>query len=211
MPTQRNAAQGRSRWCACGGADKLRRMTKHKLVLLAVACTWALGASAQWQWVDKDGRKVFSDRPPPADTPQASILQQPHGTARAPVPAAPPAAAAAQDGGVAVSQPAGAPPGQQAAPAPRPAGKDEALEKKKAEAEAAEAAKKKAEADRVAKARADNCARAQQAKSTLNSGQLLSHTNAKGERGFMDDATRAAETRRADSVIASECGPVAAR
>ncbi|WP_353365312.1 DUF4124 domain-containing protein [Acidovorax sp. FG27] len=185
-------------------------MTKHKLVLLAVACTWALGASAQWQWVDKDGRKVFSDRPPPAETPQANILQQPRGTSRTPAPAAP-AAAAAQDGGAAVSQPAGAPSGQAAAPAPRPAGKDEALEKKKAEAEAAEAARKKAEAERVAKARADNCARARQAKATLNSGQLLSHTNAQGERGFMDDATRAAETQRADSVIASDCGPAAAR
>ncbi len=210
MPTERNAPWGRPRWCARIAADKLRRMTKHKLVLLAVACTWALGASAQWQWVDKDGRKVFSDRPPPPETPQANILQQPRGTSRTPAPAAPPAAAV-QDGGAAVSQPAGAPTGQAAAPAPRPTGKDEALEKKKAEAEALEAAKKKAEADRVARARADNCARAQQAKSTLNSGQLLSYTNSKGERGFMDDATRAAETQRANAVIASDCGPAAAR
>lgn len=186
-------------------------MTKHKLVLFALACTWALGASAQWQWVDKDGRKVFSDRPPPVDTPQSKILKQPQSAQRA-APAAPAAAAAAaggQDGNAAATQPAGAAPGQPAAQAPRLPGKDEALEKKKAEAEGAEAAKKKAEADRTAKVRADNCARAQQAKSTLNSGQLLSHTNAKGERGFMDDATRLTENQRADSVIASECGPAA--
>lgn len=180
-------------------------MTKHKLVLFALACTWALGASAQWQWVDKDGRKVFSDRPPPVDTPQSKILKQPQSAQRA-APVAPAAAAAAQDGAAA---PTGvATPGQPAtAQAPRPSGKDEALEKKKAEAEAAEAAKKKADVDRTAKARADNCARAQQAKSALNSGQLLSHTNAKGERGFMDDATRLTENQRADAVIASECGP----
>ena len=42
--------------------DKLVRMKMHKLLLLAVACTWAMGATAQWQWTDKDGRKVFSDR-----------------------------------------------------------------------------------------------------------------------------------------------------
>jgi hypothetical protein len=29
--------------------------------------------------------------------------------------------------------------------------------------------------------------------------------NAQGERGYMDDATRAAELRRADEVIASDC------
>lgn len=183
-------------------------MTKHKLVMLALACTWAVGASAQWQWVDKDGRKVFSDRPPPADTPQTKILKQPQSAQRA-APVAPTPPIAGQDGNAAATQTAGALPGQAATQAPRPAGRDETLEKKKAEAEAAEAAKKKAESDRIAKARADNCARAQQSKSTLNSGQLLSHTNSKGERGFMDDATRLAENQRADSVIASECGPAA--
>ncbi|WP_157774172.1 DUF4124 domain-containing protein [Paracidovorax citrulli] len=39
-------------------------MKLHRLLVLACACSWALGASAQWQWIDKDGRKVFSDRPP---------------------------------------------------------------------------------------------------------------------------------------------------
>jgi hypothetical protein len=33
----------------------------------------------------------------------------------------------------------------------------------------------------------------------------VSHTNANGERSFMDDATRAAELSRADAVIASDC------
>jgi len=166
-------------------------MKMHRLVLLAVACTWALGASAQWQWVDKDGRKVFSDRPPPEDVPAKSILKQPQGAAR---PALAPSVAAA--------------PASATLPnVPRPTGKDSELEAKKSAAEAAEAAQKKAEADRANKARAENCNRAQQAKATLNSGQLLSHTNAQGERAFMDEGTRANENRRADAVIASECGP----
>ena len=67
-----------------------------------------------------------------------------------------------------------------------------------------EAAKKKAEEERIARLRADNCERARRAKSQLTSGQLLTTTNAKGERGFMDDATREAELRRADAPIASD-------
>lgn len=171
--------------------------TTRKLALFALALAWTLGASAQWQWVDKDGRKVFSDRPPPADVPPGKILKQPSAGSGSIARSAPPAAAADSD----VRQPA------QRGSVPQASGIDPALEKKKAEAEAAEAQKKKAEAERLAQARAENCARARQAKATLNSGQLLAHTNAKGERGFMDDATRLTETQRADSVIASDCAP----
>ena len=162
----------------------------HKLLLLALACTWAVGATAQWQWVDKDGRKVFSDRPPPQDIPEKSILKQPRHAIPLPQAAAPAASAAAP---AAVAQ--------QAAP---PVGKDKQLEDNKAKADAADAAKKKAEADRMAKARADNCARARQAKLRLAPGQLVGHVNDKGERGFMDESTRAAELRRVDEVIASD-------
>ena len=165
---------------------------KHKLALFALAMSWALSASAQWQWLDKDGRKVFSDRPPPVDVLPSKILKQPNGA-----PASTTAPADSGDG-------AAKPPARSASAAAAP-GKDPALEKKKAEAEAAEAHKKKAEADQLAQARAENCARARQAKTTLNSGQLMAHTNAKGERGFMDDATRLTENQRLDSVIASDC------
>lgn len=156
-------------------------MKPHKLLLMALACAWAMGASAQWQWVDKDGRKVFSDRPPPQDIPEKSILKQPRLNVQ-PRPAAEPASAA-QAG----------------------AGKDKQLEENKAKAEAAEAAQKKAEEERAAKARADNCERAKQAKARLAPGQLVGHVNASGERSFMDDATREAELRRAEDMIASDC------
>lgn len=162
-------------------------MKPYKLVLLVLACTWATGAFAQWQWLDKDGRKVFSDRPPPQDIPEKNILKQPHvsGPSR-------PAASAAPDAAASV----------QATPT---MGKDKQLEENKAKAEAAEAAKKKAELERQAKVRADNCARARQAKAQLAPGRLVGYTNANGERGFMDDATRAAELSRADATIASDC------
>ena len=173
----------------------------HKTLLLAVACTWAMGASAQWQWLDKDGRKVFSDRPPPQEIPDKNILKQPGGTARisrtGPIPgAASPAADAA-------SAPAAAAPKPGASAAGT--GIDKALEEKKAQADAAEAAKKKAEEEKLAKAKADNCARARQAKAAFDSGRPITQSNAQGERIFLDQAGRDAETKRLNGIIASDC------
>ena len=184
--------------------DKLACMKMHKLLLLAVACTWAMGAAAQWQWIDKDGRKVFSDRPPPQEIPEKSILKQPGGTrptrtAPAVVPAegAPGAApATAATTPAAAAKPAASAPGS---------GKDKELEEKKAQAEAAEVAKKKAEEAKVAKAKAENCTRARQAKAAFDSGRPITQSNAQGERIFLDEAGRAAESKRIDGVIASDC------
>jgi membrane protein involved in colicin uptake len=94
-----------------------------------------------------------------------------------------------------------------AASAPRLSGKDKELEEKKKQAEAAEAAKKKAEEERLAKARADNCERAKRAKASMDSGMRIATTNAKGERDFMTDAARAAESKRLGEIMAAECGP----
>jgi len=46
-------------------------------LFLAFVCMVPLLAAAQWQWIDKDGRKVFSDRPPPSDIAPNRILKQP--------------------------------------------------------------------------------------------------------------------------------------
>lgn len=177
-------------------------MKLHKLVLLAVACTWALGAAAQWQWIDKDGRKVFSDRPPPQDIPEKSILKQPsYAAARVPAAAAAASAPEAADTPASAAAPAAASP---RAPASA-AGKDKELEKRKAEADAAEAAKKKAEDDRIAKAKAENCTRARAAKATFETGAPIRQSNAQGERVFLDEAQRNAEVKRIDTIIASDC------
>ncbi|KRB27991.1 MULTISPECIES: DUF4124 domain-containing protein [unclassified Acidovorax] len=176
-------------------------MKMHKLLLLAVACTWAMGAAAQWQWTDKDGRKVFSDRPPPPDIPEKSILKQPGGNraARAAAPAAPAASDAA-----AGATPAVAAVPKAAASAPG-AGKDKELEEKKAQAEAAEAAKKKAEDEKIAKAKADNCTRARAAKAAFDAGKPITQANAQGEKIFLDGPARAAEAKRIDDIVASDC------
>ncbi len=152
-------------------------------------------AFAQWQWVDNTGRKVFSDTPPPASIPDKNVLQRP-GARAAVIPAA---------------EPGEEPTNAAAPPAPKPPTTDPQLEAKKREAEAAEEAKKKAEEARIAKLRADNCARAQRAKATMDSGVRIATTNAQGEREIMDDAARAAETRRLNDIMQRDCGGAPAR
>jgi hypothetical protein len=82
---------------------------------------------------------------------------------------------------------------------------DAKLEEKKKQAEQAEAAKKKAEEERIAKLKAENCERARKAKAALDSGVRLATVNAKGERDFMDDAARAAESKRIQGIVAADC------
>jgi hypothetical protein len=157
-----------------------------KFALFAAIACCTVPAIAQWQWIDGQGRKVFSDRAPPADIPAKNILRSPGGAR----PAAPSAV-----------------PGRrgQARGRRRCGG----LEEQKRKMQEQEAAKAQADKLQKEKQRQDNCNRARQAKATLASGRLLSHVNAKGERGFMDEAARDAEIKRADAVIASDCGPMA--
>ncbi|ABM59607.1 conserved hypothetical protein [Verminephrobacter eiseniae EF01-2] len=165
-------------------------MKLHKILLLAVACTWAMGASAQWQWIDKEGRKVFSDRSPPQDIPEKDILKRPGGRS---------APASKQ----AVQSVAAAP--AAAAPKPAASGKDKELEEKKAQADAAEAAKKKAAEEKVAKDKAENCTRARAAKAAFDAGKPITQANADGERIFLDGPARDAEARRINEIVASDC------
>ena len=105
-------------------------------VLLALALVGMGGAAvAQWQWLDKDGRKVFSDRAPPPDVAEKSILKRPNSAAKAPATVV----TAEEDSAKAVA----------AAPslsASRPVGGvDKELEAKKRQAADAELAKRRAE------------------------------------------------------------------
>src|SRR4051812_17552674 len=94
-----------------------RAMNAARTLMVALACVLPLSAMAQWQWIDKSGRHVFSAQAPPPDIPAKSIVNGPKGRAMpapeqdaAAVPAAPDAAAAA---------------------APRVAGRDKDLEARK--------------------------------------------------------------------------------
>lgn len=157
----------------------MRPATCVLLALLALP----LAAQAQWQWIDGNGRKVFSDRPPPTDVPARNIIGRPNGSA-VPPPAAP------------------APTPAVAASAPRV---DKALEEKARQAEDAEKAKRAEAEAKVAKARQENCARARQGLATLDSGIRIARVNGQGEREIMDDGARAAEQRRLQGVVQSDC------
>ncbi len=160
------------------------------VLLLAIASS---AAWAQWQWLDKDGRRVFSDRAPPPEIPEKSILKRPGGAK----PALDTQAAAPQE-------PAAAPPLVPAS-GTKGGGLDKELEAKRKQAADAEAAKRRAEEERIAKLKVENCARAKQAKTAMESGVRMTQTNAAGEREFMDEAARAAEMKRIQSVIAADC------
>ena len=186
----------------CSGAATLCCMklsTALLPVFLVLSCTSAL---AQWQWLDKDGRKVFSDRAPPPEVPEKNIVKR----AGPAVKAAATTSAAAEP--AAPLEPGAEPtlaPAAQAASGPKTSGVDKDIEAKKKQAADAEAARVKAEQDRIVKAKIENCARAKQAKATYDSGVRLSRTNTAGEREILDDAGRATEAKRIQSVIDSDC------
>ena len=148
---------------------------------------------AQWQWMDKDGRKVFSDRAPPAEVPEKNILKRP-GAKDVSVNAV--GSTAGQANSVA-SAPAAA--------APLLTGVDKELLAKNKKTEEAEAARRKAEKERIQIAKVENCSRALQIKANLSSNTRLFQMNEKGERVLVDDAARATELKRAQGFIDADC------
>ena len=166
--------------------------------LIGAACLLSMAASAQWQWMDKDGRKVYSDRAPPPDILEKNIMKRPGGRITPAAPADTPASGALPALATA-SAPAGS------ASAPKISGIDKELADKKKKAEEAELAKRKAEEERITKARVENCARAKQAKATFDSGVRVARMNDKGEREVMEDGARAAEVKRIQAIMDADC------
>lgn len=172
-------------------------MRSLSLLLCAALLLAGTPAFAQWMWLDKDGRKVFSDRAPPPEVPAKSILKQPGMPARSASDAT-----GASDGAAGARSDA---PDAAKAAAPGKSGLDKAVEERKRQAEAAENDKKKAEEARIASQKADNCARARQNMATLQSGIRLAQVNENGERIILDDSARNAEVSRAQATIDSDC------
>lgn len=143
--------------------------------------------SAQWLWLDNDGRKVFSDRAPPPEIPDKNILKQPNRVK--------PVAVTAQ----AASAPASA------ASAAKAVGKDPVLEARKKQLDQEEKAKAQAEKEKQAQVKAQNCLEARRGMQTLQSGVRMQQINAKGEPEILDDAGRAAEMKRVQVMIDTQC------
>lgn len=172
-------------------------MKMIRTLLASALAGLCFAASAQWQWIDKDGHKVFSDRAPPADIQEKNILKRP-GNRKLPMTVT---SDSASETGAPVEAAAPLLP----ASAAKTSGLDKELEAKKKQAAEAEAAKRKAAEAEVTKAKVENCARAKQAKATFDSGVRIGQTNAAGEREIMDEATRAAEIKRINAIMARDC------
>jgi hypothetical protein len=159
----------------------------------AVACLalLALPAEAQWKWRDPSGHVQYSDLPPPLGTPDKEILARPAAQQRAAAAALPASAASA--------------PSAAASAALAPRMEDPGLEAARKQVEADKAAKAKADADKNAAIKADNCTRAKSQAASLDSGVRLVRTNKDGEREYLDDDQRAAESKRVQGIISANC------
>jgi hypothetical protein len=149
-------------------------MQKTFILILAIAFTAAASAQ-EYKWVDKDGRVVYGDTPPPGV--QATPLK------RAATPPSP-SPAAKKDG---------------KGPSP------EAAFRKRQE-DAQRERDKQTQAEQEAQATRENCTRAQDALRTLESGQRIARTDAKGERYYLEDAQIAQERERAQRDVKQWCG-----
>ncbi len=161
-----------------------------KLLVASLVCVTCFSAMAQWQWIDKDGHRVFSDRAPPTQVPEKNILTQPKPHREAIEPAL---NAATSKGAAPESVTA------------KPAGVDNALLDRKKQAVASEAARRKSEDERYVMAQAESCQRARLAKSGLDAGLRISRTNANAEREFLEGAARELEAQRLQNIIDADC------
>jgi len=156
-----------------------------RVLICALSLAFAAGAAAQaYRWVDKDGKVRYGDTPPPGV--KASPLQLPQGGGANGGP--PPADAA----------------GKAAKKGPlTPAEQD--AEYRKRQADAQKSRDKEDQAQRDAAAKQDNCKRARESLAALESGQRVSRYTAEGERYYLDDSQRDAETARARESVNSWC------
>ena len=169
------------------------RQTVCQIAALALTAA-SLPVLAQWQWTDSAGKTVFSDRAPPPEVPDKAIRKRPSVAS-----AANPATAASGPNILPASVAASAPPIRRT---------DSALAAKAKQAEQTELAQRGAQEARLRQARAESCARAKSALAHLASGQRMARSNDRGEREVLDDAARALEQQRLQSVVDTDCkGP----
>lgn len=189
------------------------------LAVLAVFLSlWALAgaAQAQWAWRDAAGNITYSDTPPPPDVAPGSILRQPTAMP-APEPAGSNSGAGGNSAGyrpagseVQGANAAGGAPAR-GAEAPRPAaGPSKTLAEQEAEfrkrnADREKAAQKAEQEEAEAARKAEACAQARNYLEMIQGGTRLMRPDADGNRSFMDEEQRAAETQKTQDNIAKSC------
>jgi hypothetical protein len=132
-------------------------------------------AQAQYAWINANGNREYSDRPPPPSTPRSKILKAPHGS-----PLLLEADAALADE---ARQP------EKKKGPPTLAERDADFRKR--QKERGEQEQKSGEEAQRKQAVAENCASARQYKAQLESGIRIADTTAQGERAYISDEERA--------------------
>jgi hypothetical protein len=156
----------------------MRFSPMSKAIVLVLSVLFATAAAGQqYKWIDKDGKVRYGDVPPPGVEVQR-LKPPPPGTP-------PPAGAAKKDGAKGLTP-------------------EQAFRKRQEDAEKDQ--QKQAAAEQEAKAKQENCAQAQSTLRTLESGQRISRTDAKGERVFLEEAEIAKETAKARDAVKQWCG-----
>jgi hypothetical protein len=150
----------------------------HKTIIFVVSFLFAAAASAQYKWVDKDGKVRYGDVPPPGVN--AQRLKPPPGPA--------------------VSAPA---PSAKKGEKDKPLSPEAAFQKRQKEQldQDQKGAKERAEAD----AKRVNCEQAQSHLRSIQTGQRIATTNAAGERVFLEDDQIAKERERAQRAVNEWC------
>jgi hypothetical protein len=164
-----------------------------RLLILAVALAFSGGAAAQlYKWKDANGRTRYGDTPPPGVN--ATQLRNGPASGYAP-PSAPPSEPMDEKNDKSDKN--------NKAAKEEKLTPEQAFEKRQKERAAAEekAAKERAEAE----GKRQNCQAAQTQLRILESGQRVSTVNTAGERVYMDDGQRAAETARAQTAVSDWC------
>ena len=154
-------------------------MTMKRSALAAVTLTIAIASQAQvYQWQDDHNKTVISDRPPAGPVRQLRRID----TA---APASP-----------ATGEPA-------AAPAKTLA--DREMEFRKRQQEARDAAEKSENEQRANARKREDCDALRRYLRTLESGERIQNTDARGERYYLDDSERAREIARTRDDLQRSC------
>ena len=167
------------------------------LAIATVAAVYVSAAAGQWAWKEDGGRVVYSDRPPPPSIKSTQILRQPATAAPAPAPQPATPGSAVGDG----ERPATAP---AASSAPKSIAERD-MEFRKRQQERADSDRKAQEEQQKSAAKGAECERARGYLRSLEDGVRISRTDASGNREFLDDAERAAESERTRKAIQQFC------
>jgi hypothetical protein len=146
-----------------------------RFTLLALACLAAPAQAQLYKWVDSNGRVQYSDRKP-SDGKQSQEVKSTV------------SAVGSQSGGA--------------------SGKslsEQNKEFEKRRKEQAEGQQKQQQASAEQKRNTENCDAARRNLAALESGQRIARYDLKGEKTYMDDSQRAAETQRSRQQIEESC------